>query len=122
MERSSPTVNWPLGITHRLWIIAELQWQRCPEAQQVGLPTSPGRENPSNSSVLAGILGLTGILGFVFYGLSVLGLWVMILAKSGANWQKYFISRQSLLTTGFLAGMCTYVLFWTFLYGMVHVY
>lgn len=74
------------------------------------------------SILFAGILGLTGILGFIFYFLSVIGLWVMILTKSGANWQKYFINRQSLLTTGFLAGMCTYVLFWTFLYGMVHVY
>lgn len=75
-----------------------------------------------NRLTFAGILGLTGILGFIFYFLSVISLWGMIVAKSGANWKKYFINRQSLLTTGFLAGLCTYVLFWTFLYGMVHVY
>lgn len=70
----------------------------------------------------AGIMGLTGILGFLFYVVAVVGLWVLLLLKSGANWQKYFINRKSLLTNGFLAGLCTYVLFWTFLFGMVHVY
>ncbi|XP_049534757.1 ER membrane protein complex subunit 6 [Anopheles darlingi] len=74
------------------------------------------------SGSTAGVLGLTGILGFLFYLLAVLCLWQMLLLKSGSNWQKYFISRKSLLTHGFLSGLCTYVLFWTFLYGMVHVY
>lgn len=67
-------------------------------------------------------MGLTGILGFLFYVVSVLGLWMLLMLKSGANWQKYFINRKSLLTNGFLGGLCTYVLFWTFLFGMVHVY
>uniref|UniRef100_T1E3A5 ER membrane protein complex subunit 6 n=1 Tax=Psorophora albipes TaxID=869069 RepID=T1E3A5_9DIPT len=74
------------------------------------------------SGSTAGVLGLTGILGFLFYVFAVLGLWCLLLLKSGSNWQKYFISRKSLLTNGFLGGLCTYVLFWTFLYGMVHVY
>lgn len=69
-----------------------------------------------------GILGLTGIIGFLFYVFAVFGLWFLLLFKSGANWQKYFITRRSLLTNNFLGGLCTYVLFWTFLYGMVHVY
>lgn len=70
----------------------------------------------------SGILGFTGIVGFVFYFLAVFGFWCLLLMKSGSDWQKFFISRQSLLTNGFLGGLCTYVLFWTFLYGMVHVY
>lgn len=69
-----------------------------------------------------GIMGLTGIIGFLFYLVSVFGLWFLLLLKAGSNWKKYFINRQSLLTSGFLGGLCTYVLFWTFLYGMVHVY
>lgn len=69
-----------------------------------------------------GIMGLTGIIGFLFYLVSVFGLWFLLLLKTGSNWRKYFINRQSLLTNGFLGGLCTYVLFWTFLYGMVHVY
>lgn len=72
--------------------------------------------------VFLGILGLTGIIGFLFYVFAVFGLWFLLLLKSGANWQKYFITRRSLLTNNFLGGLCTYVLFWTFLYGMVHVY
>lgn len=75
-----------------------------------------------NCVFIVGILGLTGIRGFVFYFMAVFALWVLVLAKSGTNWQKFFINRQSLLTNGFLGGLCTYVLFWTFLYGMVHVY
>uniref|UniRef100_A0A1L8D8R7 ER membrane protein complex subunit 6 n=2 Tax=Nyssomyia neivai TaxID=330878 RepID=A0A1L8D8R7_9DIPT len=74
------------------------------------------------SGSTAGILGLTGIIGFLFYLFAVFGLWFLLLSKSGTNWQKYFISRRSLLTNGFMGGLCTYVLFWTFLYGMVHVY
>lgn len=72
--------------------------------------------------VHSGIMGLTGILGFLFYLVAVFGLWFLLLLKSGSNWQKYFISRKSLLTNGFMGGLCTYVLFWTFLFGMVHVY
>lgn len=70
----------------------------------------------------AGILGLNGLLGFLFYFLSVFVLWLLVLAKSGTQWRKFFINRQSLLTNNFMGGLCTYVLFWTFLYGMVHVY
>jgi len=70
----------------------------------------------------AGILGLTGLLGFVFYLVSLLGFFGLLIVKTGSNWQKYFISRKALLTNGFLGGLCTYTLFWTFIYGMVHVY
>ncbi|XP_020281182.1 ER membrane protein complex subunit 6 [Pseudomyrmex gracilis] len=70
----------------------------------------------------AGLLGLTGLYGFGFYIFAVLGLWAMLLMKVGSQWRKYFISRRGLLTGGFFGGLCTYVLFWTFLYGMVHVY
>ncbi|CAK1541201.1 unnamed protein product [Leptosia nina] len=74
------------------------------------------------SGSTAGVLGLTALNGFAFYMFSVVILWVMFMIKAGPNWQKYYVSRQSLLTHGFLGGLCTYVLFWTFIYGMVHVY
>ncbi|XP_022208566.1 ER membrane protein complex subunit 6 [Drosophila obscura] len=74
------------------------------------------------SGCAAGILGLSATLGFLFYFLSVFVLWLMVLLKSGTQWRKYFISRSNLLTNQFMGGLCTYVLFWTFLYGMVHVY
>jgi hypothetical protein len=46
----------------------------------------------------------------------------MLLWKAGYHWKKFFGSRQQLLTNGFFGQLFTYVLFWTFLYGMVHVY
>ncbi|XP_044743161.1 ER membrane protein complex subunit 6 [Chrysoperla carnea] len=70
----------------------------------------------------AGLLGLTGFYGFAFYVFAVVGLWALLVLKAGSSWKKYFISRKTLLTYGFFGGLFTYVLFWTFLYGMVHVY
>ncbi|XP_023330406.1 ER membrane protein complex subunit 6 [Eurytemora carolleeae] len=74
------------------------------------------------SGSTAGILGLPTLYGFGFYAVSVFVLWLLMLWKAGVNWKKYFGSRQQLLTNGFFGQMFTYVLFWTFLYGMVHVY
>ncbi|XP_054271760.1 ER membrane protein complex subunit 6 [Macrosteles quadrilineatus] len=70
----------------------------------------------------SGLLGLTGFYGFGFYVFAVLGLWGLLLMKAGPKWKKYFVNRRTLLTNGFFGGLFTYVLFWTFLYGMVHVY
>lgn len=77
------------------------------------------------SGSCAGIIGLTGIPGFVFYFVSALVLWFMVLFKAGLGddkWKKYFRQRKILLTNGIFDGLFTYILFWTFLYGMVHVY
>ncbi|XP_041985156.1 ER membrane protein complex subunit 6 [Aricia agestis] len=74
------------------------------------------------SGSTAGILGLTGLYGFAFYVLSVVVLWMMFMIKAGPHWKKYYVSRQSLLTNGFFGALFTYILFWTFIYGMVHVY
>lgn len=70
----------------------------------------------------AGLLGLAGFSGFAFYVFAVLGLWGLLLAKAGPQWKKFFVNRRTLLTNGFFGGLFTYVLFWTFIYGMVHVY
>lgn len=70
----------------------------------------------------AGIIGLTSLQGFAFYLVMVFILWLMILAKGGTYWKRYFTSKWNILTNGFIGGLTTYVLFWTFLYGMVHVY
>lgn len=71
----------------------------------------------------AGLLGLTGFYGFGFYLFAVFGLWVsfglvwqssavnygvlqaLILLKAGTDWEKYFVSRKSLLTGGFIGGL-----------------
>jgi len=70
----------------------------------------------------AGILGLTGLYGFLFFICCNVTLWLLLLLKAGRSWNRFFVSRRSLLTSGLFSGMFTYVLFWVFLYGMVHVY
>lgn len=70
----------------------------------------------------AGILGLTGLYGFLFYFVYSVLLSVMLAVKAGRNSSKYFQSSSSLWFNGVLGGLFTYVLLWTFLYGMVHVY
>ncbi|XP_074048589.1 ER membrane protein complex subunit 6 [Macrotis lagotis] len=74
------------------------------------------------SGATAGILGLGGLGGFAFYLLASALLSLLLALKAGRRWGKYFKSRRPLLTGGLLGGLFTYVLFWTFLYGMVHVY
>ena len=70
----------------------------------------------------AGIMGLTGLYGFGFFlGYSVL-LSLLLMVKAGTNWSKYFTTRRALWLDGILGGLFTYVLLWTFIYGMVHVY
>lgn len=74
------------------------------------------------SGSTAGLLGLTGLYGFGFYLFAVLGLWGLLMMKAGSQWKKYFVCRRHVLTNGFFGGLFTYILFWTFIYGMVHVY
>lgn len=74
------------------------------------------------SGATAGILGLTGLYGFIFYFLSAFLLSLLLILKAGRRWNKFFKSRRLLFTGGLVGGLFTYVLFWTFLYGMVHVY
>ncbi|XP_074650702.1 ER membrane protein complex subunit 6-like [Tubulanus polymorphus] len=70
----------------------------------------------------AGIMGLTSLYGFIFYFITSFMLSVMLFLKAGSQWSKFFRSRIELFTGGLLGGLFTYILFWTFLYGMVHVY
>jgi len=74
------------------------------------------------SGLCAGVLGLTSFLGFGFYFLAVFGMWLILVAKAGVDYQRFFTSRQSLLTNGFFGALFTYILSWTFAYGVVHVY
>ncbi|KAL2341635.1 hypothetical protein Fmac_009575 [Flemingia macrophylla] len=72
--------------------------------------------------VVAGILGFTGLKGFVFYlllmGLTSLGL----VAKAGFSTHTYFDSWNRVLLDGFLGGLMSFVLFWTFAYDIVHIF
>jgi len=77
------------------------------------------------SGVVAGILGLTGLAGFAFYIVCALFLFGGLLLKSGTEkteTNQYFLKRTQLLTNGLWGAMFTYILSWTFLYSLVHVY
>jgi hypothetical protein len=74
------------------------------------------------SGSAAGVLGLTGLYGFCFYFVCSLFLSLLILVYLGANSKKYFLSKQQIVTGTLWSGIQTYLLFWTFLFGMVHVY
>lgn len=74
------------------------------------------------SGLCAGILGLTSLYGFGFYFLAIFGMWLILVAKAGADYQRFFTSRKALLTNGFFGALFTYILSWTFAYGVVHVY
>ncbi len=74
------------------------------------------------AGVAAGILGLTGLYGFGFFILFSLLISVILSMKAGTGWAKYFTTRRQIWFDGVLGGLFTYILVWTFLYGMVHVY
>lgn len=77
----------------------------------------------ATSGSAAGILGLTGLNGFVFYFICSFILSVSILFYLGQNnTKKFFLSKKTIFTSTLWSGIQTYLLFWTFLYGMVHVY
>ncbi|CAF0825886.1 unnamed protein product [Rotaria sp. Silwood1] len=74
------------------------------------------------SGCVAGILGLTSYKGFIFYAFSMVFLSFLIYLCIRNEHRKFFTSLKHIFINGFFNGLLTYVLFWTFLYGMVHVY
>uniref|UniRef100_A0A3Q1HP27 ER membrane protein complex subunit 6 n=1 Tax=Anabas testudineus TaxID=64144 RepID=A0A3Q1HP27_ANATE len=74
------------------------------------------REGPQFISEVA-VRGNAAVLDYCRTSVSALSG-----ATAGRRWNKCFKSRRPLFTGGLVGGLFTYVLFWTFLYGMVHVY
>ncbi|KAI9387298.1 hypothetical protein POPTR_010G148600v4 [Populus trichocarpa] len=72
--------------------------------------------------VIAGILGLTGLTGFVFYFLMMTITSVSLIAKAKFSIHTYFDSWNRVLLDGFLGGLMSFVLFWTFAYDIVHIF
>ena len=70
----------------------------------------------------AGVLGLTGLYGFLFFIVFSVLLSIFLSMKAGTEWNKYFTTRRQLWLDGMFGGLFTYILVWTFLYGMVHVF
>ncbi|KAG5237134.1 ER membrane protein complex [Salix suchowensis] len=72
--------------------------------------------------VIAGILGFTGLTGFVFYFLMMAITSVALIAKAKFSIHTYFDSWNRVLLDGFLGGLMSFVLFWTFAYDIVHIF
>ncbi|KAI8888513.1 DUF786-domain-containing protein [Backusella circina FSU 941] len=70
----------------------------------------------------AGILGLTNLNGFLFYGVSWLILsGLLLLTRKNIN--KHFINGyKDIVLDGAMGGLLSFVLFHTLLYGLVHLY
>ncbi|KAF3967562.1 hypothetical protein CMV_008451 [Castanea mollissima] len=68
--------------------------------------------------VIAGILGFTSLTGFIFYFLVMAITSVGLIAKSGFSIHSYFDSWNRVIFDGFLSGLMSFVLFWTFAYDM----
>lgn len=72
--------------------------------------------------VIAGILGFTGLTGFIFYFLIMTVTSVGLIAKTGFTVYSYFDSWSQIILDGFLGGLLSFVLFWTFAYDIVHIF
>lgn len=71
---------------------------------------------------VAGVLGLTNVVGFLVYPLFQLLAILIILSKTNSNVDKYFMSTANAAFGGFFDGAMTYLLFWTFVYDIAHLF
>ncbi|KAJ7980426.1 ER membrane protein complex subunit 6-like [Quillaja saponaria] len=72
--------------------------------------------------VVAGIFGFTGLEGFIFYFLLMAITSLGLIAKAGFSTHSYFDSWNRVVLDGFLSGLMSFVLFWTFAYDIVHIF
>lgn len=64
--------------------------------------------------VIAGVLGFTSLMGFVFYFLVMAITSIGLAAKAGFSVHSYFDSWNRIILDGFLGGLMSFVLFWTY--------
>ncbi|XP_068638063.1 uncharacterized protein [Aristolochia californica] len=72
--------------------------------------------------VVAGILGLTGFMCFVVYFLIMAMTSLGLAAKAKFSINSYFDYWNRIVFEGFLGGLMSFVLFWTFAYDIVHIF
>ena len=70
----------------------------------------------------AGILGFTGLNGFIFYLVNSVAMSVLLGLKTRSKWDRYFLTQSHVWTNGVFGELFTYLLVWTFMYGMIHVF
>ncbi|OQR94047.1 hypothetical protein ACHHYP_01891 [Achlya hypogyna] len=75
------------------------------------------------SGSLAGVMGLTGVQGFVCMVVLYLLTSGALLAKMGLDVAPYFnMNVASFLFHGIGGHLVSFILFWTLAYGLVHIY
>uniref|UniRef100_A0A7N0UCK2 ER membrane protein complex subunit 6 n=1 Tax=Kalanchoe fedtschenkoi TaxID=63787 RepID=A0A7N0UCK2_KALFE len=72
--------------------------------------------------VIAGIMGFTSLTGFIFYFLVMAITSLALIVKANFNVHSYFDGWNRVLFDGFLSGLMSFVLFWTFAYDIVHIF
>ena len=71
----------------------------------------------------AGILGLQGLAGFLFYILASAIMSALLYLYSARLSPKTYFARPATVWTAEVGGnLFSYVLFWTLAYGLVHIY
>ncbi|KAJ3063574.1 hypothetical protein HDU98_000604 [Podochytrium sp. JEL0797] len=101
-------------------------------------PVSPAAMQKNNHIILyarstlalscgaaAGILGLTGTTGFLFFFAASLVMSLALVAKTGMSPDRYFPLNNGLLhlaTSDVLNSLSSYLLFWTLFTGLVHLF
>ncbi|ORX78678.1 hypothetical protein BCR32DRAFT_234868 [Anaeromyces robustus] len=70
----------------------------------------------------AGIMGLTGWSGIIFYGILSVVIFFFILLKAKFQYTKYFNGIKDVLVGDLFSNFLCYVMFWTLGYALVHVY
>ncbi|GAQ83187.1 hypothetical protein KFL_001390050 [Klebsormidium nitens] len=74
------------------------------------------------AGAVAGILGLRGIPGFLFYFVIMAAQSGTLLLKAKLNAAVYFLSLQAVVFDGILPNVLLFVLFWTLIYDYVHIF
>eukprot|EP01118_Nematostelium_gracile_P017973 TRINITY_DN7824_c0_g1_i2.p1 TRINITY_DN7824_c0_g1~~TRINITY_DN7824_c0_g1_i2.p1 ORF type:complete len:106 (+),score=18.04 TRINITY_DN7824_c0_g1_i2:73-390(+) len=72
---------------------------------------------------IAGIMGLTGLWGFLSYAFFYIFTEICILSKMKFQTNQYFpASTSQIFMDGVTTGLLSFILFWTLMYNIVHIY
>jgi hypothetical protein len=74
------------------------------------------------SGCAAGILGLTGLAGFVAFFATTLLLSVGLYLKVSCEPKPFFKKPNDIWSEGISQSLLSYILFWTLFYDIVHIY
>ncbi|EGC36724.1 hypothetical protein DICPUDRAFT_31392 [Dictyostelium purpureum] len=71
---------------------------------------------------IAGVIGFSGLSGFLFYFFVYIIFCSLFALKEKKNLHLYFPNPRSIWFDSVGGGLMSYILFWTFLYNIIHIY